>query len=219
MAAHRHVVTRAASIFEPRPELNHSNNLYCIVGRRALTRDLFLDRRAFLQSYDPASDIDGEILLKVLSAVIPVCGGINLEYLFSRIDNSVYGAGTKLPHNVIGLLGVANGVEGDLRTGLPSQMIEVHEPARLLIVVEQSTEVIDQALAKLGALKEWLDNDWLRFASCHPMSRELLLYRRNGWQAIELPADKVTPTASRSEKIIVGQTQTIPVHQFKRRQA
>lgn len=219
VAAHRHVVTRASSIFEPRPELNHSNNLYCIVGRRALTRDLFLDRRAFLQSYDPASDVDGEILLKVLSAVIPVCGGINLEYLFSRIDNSVYGAGTKLPHNVIGLLGVANGVEGDLRTGLPSQMIEVHEPARLLMVVEQRTEVIDQAIAKLGALKEWLDNDWLRFASCHPMSRELLLYRRNGWQAIDLPADSVTPTASRSEKIIVGQTQTIPVHQFKRRQA
>ena len=83
-------------------------------------------------------------MAKILSAVIPVCGGINLEYLFSRIDNSVYGAGTKLPHNVIGLLGVANGVEGDLRTGLPSQMIEVHEPSRLLIVVEQTREILDK---------------------------------------------------------------------------
>jgi len=45
-------------------------------------------------------------MARILSAVIPVCGGINLEYLFSRIDNSVYGAGTKLPHNVIGLLGL-----------------------------------------------------------------------------------------------------------------
>ena len=126
-------------------------------------------------------------MARILSAVIPVCGGINLEYLFSRIDNSVYGAGTKLPHNVIGLLGVANGVEGDLRTGLPSQMIEVHEPARLLIVVEQTREILDKTLAKLGALKEWLDNDWVRFVSCHPSSRELFLYSVNGWEAVELP--------------------------------
>jgi uncharacterized protein YbcC (UPF0753/DUF2309 family) len=148
--------------------------------------------------------------------VIPVCGGINLEYLFSRIDNSVYGAGTKLPHNVIGLLGVANGVEGDLRTGLPSQMIEVHEPARLLILVEQTREILDKTLAKLGALKEWLDNDWVRFVSCHPSSRELFLYSVNGWEAIDLPEDSAIPQASLSEQIIAGQTQTIPVHQFIR---
>lgn len=213
-AAHRHVLERAASIFEPRPEYNHSNNLYCIVGRRSLTRHLFMDRRAFLQSYDPNIDQDGGILVRVLSAAIPVCGGINLEYLFSRIDNSVYGAGTKLPHNVIGLLGVANGVEGDLRTGLPSQMIEVHEPARLLLVVEQRIEVVDQALAKLGPLLEWLENDWVRFAVCDPQTRALNLYRKQGWQAIELATDSMAPVGSRSEKIIVGRTKTIPVHQF-----
>ncbi|MDD5578003.1 MAG: Na-translocating system protein MpsB [Methylobacter sp.] len=48
--AHEHVMQRASSIFEPRPEYNHSNNLYAIVGRRELTRDLFLDRGAFLHS-------------------------------------------------------------------------------------------------------------------------------------------------------------------------
>jgi len=217
--AHEHVMQRASSIFEPRPEYNHSNNLYAIVGRRELTRDLFLDRRSFLHSYDPVTDDEGDIMVKILSAVIPVCGGINLEYLFSRIDNSVYGAGTKLPHNVIGLLGVANGVEGDLRTGLPSQMIEVHEPARLLIVVEQTREILNKTLAKLGALKEWLDNDWVRFVSCHPSSRELFLYSVNGWEAIDLPEDSAIPQASLSEQIIAGQTQTIPVHQFIRSHA
>jgi uncharacterized protein YbcC (UPF0753/DUF2309 family) len=217
--AHEHVIGRASSIFEPRPELNHSNNLYCIVGRRSLTRDLFMDRRAFLQSYNPASDTDGSILVKVLSAVIPVCGGINLEYLFSRIDNSVYGAGTKLPHNVIGLLGVANGVEGDLRTGLPSQMIEVHEPARLLMLVEQQTPIIDLAIQNLGTLKEWLDNEWIRFVACHPETRELKLYHRDGWQAIDLSTDYIVPVNSCSEHIITGQTKTIPAHQFNRVQS
>lgn len=217
--AHEHVMERASSIFEPRPEYNHSNNLYAIVGRRQLTKGLFLDRRAFLHSYDPQTDAQGDIMVRILSAVIPVCGGINLEYLFSRIDNSVYGAGTKLPHNVIGLLGVANGVEGDLRTGLPSQMIEVHEPARLLIVVEQTREILDKTIAKLGPLKEWLDNEWVRFVSCHPTSRELYLYSVNGWETVELPTDYEIPNSSHSEKIIVGQTQTIPVHQLIGRHA
>ncbi|MGZ4970892.1 MAG: YbcC family protein [Methylobacter sp.] len=217
--AHDHVMERATSIFEPRPEYNHSNNLYAIVGRRDLTRGLFMDRRAFLHSYDPATDAQGDIMARILSAVIPVCGGINLEYLFSRIDNSVYGAGTKLPHNVIGLLGVANGVEGDLRTGLPSQMIEVHEPARLLLVVEQTCNILDKTVAKLGPLKEWLDNEWVRFVACHPTSRELSLYSVNGWEAVELPDAGEVPNATHSEKIIVGQTKTIPVHQLMRRHA
>lgn len=215
--AHRHVAERASSIFEPRPEYNHSNNLYAIVGRRSLTRGLFMDRRAFLHSYDPDLDEDGKILAKILTAVIPVCGGINLEYLFSRIDNSVYGAGTKLPHNVIGLLGVANGVEGDLRTGLPSQMIEVHEPARLLLVIEQRSDIIDLAIAKLGALKEWLENEWIICAACEPNSRQMKLFRRGAWQSIELPDDLKAPVASRSEEIIVGQTKTIPVHRVSGR--
>ncbi|NOT86520.1 MAG: DUF2309 domain-containing protein [Methylococcaceae bacterium] len=211
-AAHQHVNTRASSIFEPRPELNHSNNLYCVVGRRTLTKGLFLDRRAFLHSYDPGTDPEGQLIVKILSAIIPVCGGINLEYLFSRIDNSVYGAGTKLPHNVIGLLGVANGVEGDLRTGLPSQMIEVHEPARLLIVIEQSTELLDKAFANLGVLKEWLDKDWVRVVACHPDNRALHFYHSTGWEAVELPEDSTAPSASLSEHIIAGQRTTIPVH-------
>lgn len=217
--AHQHVMERASSIFEPRPEYNHSNNLYCIVGRRALTRDLFLDRRAFLHSYDPDTDPQGKIMAQILTAVIPVCGGINLEYLFSRIDNSVYGAGTKLPHNVIGLLGVANGVEGDLRTGLPSQMIEVHEPARLLVAVEQTREILDKAIEQLGPLREWLDNTWISFVSCHPVSRQLHLYSVDGWEAIDLPAHCDVPSATHSEQIIVGQTDTLPVHHLIRRQA
>jgi uncharacterized protein len=217
--AHDHVTARATSIFEPRPEYNHSNNLYCIVGRRKLTRNLFLDRRAFLHSYDPDKDTSGNIMARILSAIIPVCGGINLEYLFSRIDNSVYGAGTKLPHNVIGLLGVANGVEGDLRTGLPQQMIEVHEPARLLIVVEQKCAVIDKALANIGELKGWLDNSWILLVACHPESHEQFLYSKGMWEPVELPADLKAPTASQSEDIFVDQTETIPVHQLTGRQS
>lgn len=212
--AHEHVRARSASIFEPRPELNHSNNLYCLVGRRELTRHLFLDRRAFLHSYDPHVDPSGHLLLKILQAVIPVCGGINLEYLFSRMDNTVFGAGTKLPHNVMSLLGVANGVEGDLRTGLPQQMVEVHEPARLLIVVDQRAGIVDASIAGLGSLQDWLDKEWVRLAARDPLTGEVLVYDGGAWQPFVMDSQSL-PVAASSREAYEGKTGTIPVHQLQ----
>ena len=98
----RHVEERSEHLAEPRPEYGHCTNAVCIVGRRSLTRGLFLDRRAFLASYDALQDPYGQHLGAVLGAVIPVCAGISLEYYFSFVDNDRYGCGTKLPHNVTG---------------------------------------------------------------------------------------------------------------------
>ena len=136
LAALAHVQGRAADLAQPRPEYGHATNAFCIIGRRARTRGLFLDRRAFLVSYDPALDHDGAILARIMAAVVPVVAGISLEYYFSYVDPSGYGCGTKLPHNVTSLLGVMDGAQSDLRTGLPWQMVEIHEPTRLAIVVE-----------------------------------------------------------------------------------
>ncbi len=94
LRALRHVQARAVDLGQPRPECGHATNAYAIVGRRERTRGLFLDRRAFLVSYDPAADPDGVILGKVLGAVVPVGAGINLEYYFSYVDPTNYGCGT-----------------------------------------------------------------------------------------------------------------------------
>ncbi|MEZ4742090.1 MAG: putative inorganic carbon transporter subunit DabA [Bdellovibrionota bacterium] len=131
-----HVEGRAHNLREPRPEYGHATNSMCIVGKRSLTKGLFLDRRGFLASYDAELDTDGSILNGLLEAVIPVCAGINLEYYFSFVDNTNYGCGTKLPHNITGLIGVMDGYSSDLRTGLPWQMVEIHEPVRLLFLIQ-----------------------------------------------------------------------------------
>jgi len=182
---HRQVKRRSVSLFEPRPELNHATNAVCIVGRRELTRGLFLDRRSFLNSYDPTLDTDGVALLSVLRAVAPVCGGINLEYFFSRVDGQRAGAGTKLPHNVMGLIGVANGVEGDLRPGLPTQMVEVHDPVRLMVVVEQEPEVVQRVLASDASTFEWFKNDWIHLVALRPRDRMAYRYRNGGFVTYE----------------------------------
>lgn len=170
---HKEIKLRSVSLFEPRPEYNHATNTLCIIGRREVSEHIFLDRRSFLNSYDYRIDPDGKYLLNILKAAAPVCGGINLEYYFSRVDNQRLGAGSKLPHNVMGLVGVANGADGDLRTGLPQQMIEIHDPLRLLVIVEHLPEVILQTLQQDKITYEWFLNNWIHLVAIHPENKTL----------------------------------------------
>lgn len=174
---HESIKRRSVSLFEPRPELNHATNAMAIVGRRVLSNQLFLDRRSFLNSFDYRVDPKGDYLAGILGAVAPVGGGINLEYYFSKVDNHKLGAGTKLPHNVMGLIGVANGIDGDLRPGLPSQMIEVHDPVRLLVVVEHLPEVAMYAITKNPATYEWFKNEWVKLVVVNPETKEIFKFK------------------------------------------
>jgi uncharacterized protein len=208
---HKMIRTRSVSLFEPRPELNHATNTLCIVGRRPLTKQLFLDRRSFLNSYDYSIDLDGKLLFNIMKPLGPVCGGINLEYFFSRVDNQKLGAGTKLPHNVMGLFGVANGIDGDLRPGLPSQMIEVHDPVRLLIIVEHFPEVVLQAIQKSPEVYEWFINDWVHLVAVNPESRELHLFK-NGSFTLYRPLKKSIDSVSDLTSLIETNVDNLPVY-------
>lgn len=175
----RHVQARSEHIAEPRPEYGHCTNAVAFVGRREQTRGLFMDRRAFLVSYDATKDPQNSALARVLGAVIPVCGGINLEYYFSTVDNEVYGSGTKLPHNITGLVGVMNGFQGDLRTGLPVQTVEIHEPVRILFIVETTPQRLMSVIKANKELVEFVCNRWIRIATMDPEDGHIEVYRGN----------------------------------------
>jgi hypothetical protein len=73
-------------------------------------------------------------------------------------------------------------------------------------------------LSRVGDLKEWPDNEWVRLAACLPGSRDLFLYSQNGWEKIELPAELELPAAAESENVYMGRDTTIPVHYISGRQ-
>ena len=184
--ARRHVENRSADLAQVRPELGHATNAICIIGRRARTRGLFFDRRAFFNSYDSTRDDPaGTVLAGVLSAAVPVCGGINLEYFFSRVDNPGYGCGTKLPHNITSLLGVMDGAASDLRTGLPWQMVEIHEPVRLLFVVETTPEVVLGIMARDPAIGTQVRNGWVQLAVLDPHSGAIRVFENGAFHRYE----------------------------------
>ncbi len=219
----RDIKKRSVSYYEPRPELGHGTNALCIVGRRNLTKHIFLDRRAFLNSYDYTTDPEGALLGIVLAPLGVVCGGINLEYYFSRMDNYKLGAGTKLPHNVMGLIGVSNSSDGDLRSGLPLQMIEVHDPIRLLMVVEHYPEVVKQVIQSNPALYEWFDNEWIHLVALHPEKNSLYLFKKGEFVpytplTAELPVVHDLPrmfektSKMKTNHILDATQENLPVH-------
>ena len=188
------ILDRSVSLFEPRPELGHGTNTLCVVGRRAVTKGLFLDRRAFLNSYDYRTDPEGNVLTNVMKPIGLVCGGINLEYYFSRVDNIKMGAGTKLPHNVMGLFGVANSSDGDLRPGLPWQMIEVHDPVRLLVIVEHRPDIVLKAIQSSPEVFEWYNNEWVHIVALHPDEKTFYYFKNGQFQ-------KYLPVTNKLESI------------------
>ena len=214
---------RSVSYFEPRPELGHGTNALCIVAKRSLTKGLFLDRRAFFNSYDYTTDPDGKLLLNVITPLPIVCGGINLEYYFSRMDNYKLGAGTKLPHNVMGLIGVANSSDGDLRPGLPLQMIEVHDPVRLLMIVEQYPDIVLNVISSSPALYEWFINEWVHLAVLHPEEKIFYTFKQGKFipytpittkiaTVDDVPSMLETIEKMKSNHILDATQENIPVH-------
>jgi hypothetical protein len=171
-----HVMGRALDFSQARPELGHATNAAAFIGRRSMSRSAFFDRRVFLISYDATTDASGEVLERLLLANAPVGAGINLEYYFSTVDNDRYGCGSKVTHNVTGLFGVMDGATSDLRTGLPRQMIEIHEAMRLQVVVEASTEILTEIYMRQPPLQELIGNGWLLVSAMHPQSGALSVF-------------------------------------------
>jgi len=172
----RHIMGRARDFSQTRPELGHATNAAAFIGRRSMSQGAFFDRRVFLISYDPTRDPEGMVLEAILLAVGPVGAGINLEYYFSTVNNERYGCGSKITHNVTGLFGVMEGTGSDLRTGLPKQMIEIHEAMRLQVVIEAGIEVVAAIYERQPPLQELIGNGWLLLSVKDPDSEIIQVF-------------------------------------------
>lgn len=181
--AQKEVIRRSRSLFETRPEMGHTNVAYAIVGVRDNTKGIIPNHPSFFQSYDPKIDTDGKLLATTLGALIPVCSGINLDYYFSKVDNLRFGAGSKLPQNIVGNFGISHGTESDLLFGLPFQMIDQHKALRLFLLVEQSPEVALLAIQGNPLVKQIVYNNWIHYACYNSDTKKVLIFKDGIWEA------------------------------------
>ncbi len=90
-----------------------------------------------------------------------------------------------------------NGHQGDLRTGLPLQMVELHEPMRLLLVVEASPESLLAIAGRQAEVRELVVNRWVHLVSVHPRTGAITYFHQNQFVPF-VPAEDVVPEVARS---------------------
>ncbi|MDQ7044117.1 MAG: Na-translocating system protein MpsB, partial [Sulfurimonas sp.] len=152
---------------ETRPEWGLAKNMGVFAGPRSYTKHLKLNNRFFMHSYDYKIDNENADLLRtIFDGPLIVGEWINLEHYFSTVDNHVYGAGSKVYHNIVSKVGVFSGNYSDLKIGLPIQSVFLegkayHEPVRLITFIEAPLEIVGKAV-ETSIAKEFILNEWIR---------------------------------------------------------
>ena len=110
----------------------------------------------------------------------------------------------------MGLFGVANGIEGDLRPGLPIQMTEVHDPVRLLLIIEQYPQIVMEAISQLQEVREWYFNEWIHLVVFDPSTERL--YRFHDSQFSPYFPLQRAPATDNVAQLIESSRENIPAH-------
>ena len=114
----------------------------------------------------------------------------------------------------MGLFGVANGADGDLRPGIPNQMIEIHDPLRILFVVEHFPEVVLETIQKFANTYEWFINEWVNLIVVNPDTQQMFLFK-DGKYSIYKPLKNTVPTAEDIMNEIESSQENLPVFILK----
>lgn len=184
-----HTAIRAQDWAQVRPEWGLARNAAFIVGPRGLTKELNLEGRSFLHSYDYTVDEDGSSLTVILTAPMVVAQWINSQYFFSTYDNVAYGGGSKISKNITGKIGIMQGNASDLMHGLPLQSVNItdgkayHKPLRLMTIVYAPRIMIDRIIAEQDILQKLFGNGWVTLAAIEPETGEKFILGRDlKWQ-------------------------------------
>jgi uncharacterized protein YbcC (UPF0753/DUF2309 family) len=190
------------------PEWGLAGNAAFIVAPRSVTRGIDLQRRTFLHSYEADVDTDASALETILTAPLVVAQWINCQYYFSTVAPRVFGAGSKTIHNVVGTAGVIAGHNGDLQLGLPWQSVSdgqrlLHEPQRLLAVVQAPLERIDMIVDRNPILQRLFGNDWIACAARAKPDEPWQRWTRAGWRpwSGDRPENRITENNSNEEMV------------------
>lgn len=160
---------------ETRPEWGLAKNAGFIIGPRSLSKNVDLESRCFLQSYDWKTDDTGNLLEAIMQGPMTVTQWINNHYYFSTVDTERFGGGSKITHNVTGHFGVVQGNGGDLKIGIPLQSVKAsddkmhHQPLRLSVIIEAPLERVNAILDKNPKLKSLIDNEWIYLMVMDPL--------------------------------------------------
>jgi hypothetical protein len=78
-------------------------------------------------------------------------------------------------------------------------MVEIHEPVRLLVVVEAQPALLRTVLARNADLGRLVQHRWIQMAAWAPDTAELTLFSRRGLERYEPESTSLPPVATSAE--------------------
>jgi hypothetical protein len=90
--------------------------------------------------------------------------------------------------NLVGNFGVQQGVSGDLLIGLPTQMTEMHSPARALFLIDAPVGRVKAVLARRADLRVIVHNSWVRFFVRDPTTGVIYRQTQGEYEPAEVSA-------------------------------
>ncbi len=69
-----------------------------------------------------------------------------------------------------------DGHQSDLRTGLPLQMVEIHEPMRLLLIVEATPAALLAVASRQAEVAELVVKAWVQLVSLDPATGTMHIF-------------------------------------------
>ncbi len=182
----RTMLRKSTDWAEVRPEWGLAGNAGFVVAPRHLTAKLNLKGRCFLHSYDWTQDSEGTSLEVILTAPLVVAQWINSQYFFSTVDNTAFGSGSKITHNVVGKVGILQGNGSDLMHGLPWQSVMAdddnlyHQPLRLTAMVVAPRSRVATLVDKHAILQQMFFNEWVTLQVFDPEEKQLWKLESSG---------------------------------------
>ncbi|MGM0440402.1 MAG: DUF2309 domain-containing protein [Chlamydiota bacterium] len=179
------IAQRAQDWAQVRPEWGLARNASFIVAPRSLTKNINLEGRSFLHSYEWEKDEDGSYLTTIFTAPMVVAQWINAQYLFSTLDNVAFGGGSKITKNITGKIGVMQGNASDLMHGLPLQSVfksdeeSYHKPIRLTVIVYAPKRHIDPIIKQHTILQKLFGNGWIHLICYDPEEKQNFSLQRD----------------------------------------
>jgi uncharacterized protein YbcC (UPF0753/DUF2309 family) len=92
-----------------------------------------------------------------------------------------------------------DGAASDLRPGLPWQMVEVHDPVRLLFIVETTPDKMTRIMDRNEGIGRLCRNGWVQLSVLDPESPAVHLFRNGRFEPYAPETDRLPAAPSSTD--------------------
>jgi uncharacterized protein len=89
-------------------------------------------------------------------------------------------------------------------------MVSIHEPVRILFVVETAPERLNRVIEESPSLRQLVRNRWIRIATICPASGRVHVRRDSGFEEFDGPLERL-PVALSSAEWYSGKIEHLPM--------